>query len=394
MVHPLFLKLENHLMNDYENELELIEKWLLFSGIQDQSNEEIKHGGVYSWFDKTANTYAFLYSEITGYALTWFTYLYISTKKDIFRLKAEDAFKWLNESAFDQESGGMLCRHDGSTWRHQICAFCNGMVLNGLCNFYKISKDKRVLETAISVGDCLLQDMQKNNGSFYSKYDPFSKEASNPGGKWSLISGAFLVKLAIGLLHLSELTNISKYKLSATKLCNWGMNFQSENGRFSTSPDPLETFLHPHCYAAEGLLVAGQILNEKSYLESAKKAVTWISEFQLDNGGFPSYFSDGKFKKETSPDMTAQVLRLWLMLDENDRPKINFPRAVESILSLQSFDKQTQAYGGIMAGDAWFKETNKNKNYVGKHLNSWVSMFSAQVLRMSRNVNINPYHLV
>ena len=86
-------------MNDYENELELVEKWLLFSGIQDQSNEKIKHGGVYSWFDKTVNSYAFLYSEITGYALTWFTYLYISTKKDIFRLKAEDAFKWLNKSS-------------------------------------------------------------------------------------------------------------------------------------------------------------------------------------------------------------------------------------------------------------------------------------------------------
>ena len=61
---------------------------------------------------------------------------------------------------------------------------------------------------------------------------------------------------------------------------------------------------------------------------------------------------------------------------------------------MQSFDKQTQAYGGIMAGDACFKETNKNKNYVGQHLNSWVSMFSAQALRMSRNANINPYHLV
>ena len=92
-------------MNDHKNELELIEKWLLFSGIQDQSNEEIKHGGVYSWFDKTVNSYAFLYSEITGYALTWFTYLYISTKKDIFRLKAEDAFKWLNERAFHKNLG-------------------------------------------------------------------------------------------------------------------------------------------------------------------------------------------------------------------------------------------------------------------------------------------------
>ena len=26
------------------------------------------------------------------------------------------------------------------------------------------------------LGDCLLHDMQKNNGSFYSKYDPFPKK--------------------------------------------------------------------------------------------------------------------------------------------------------------------------------------------------------------------------
>ena len=77
MAHPLYLKLENLLMEDYRNELELVENWLVFSGIQDQSNEESKHGGVYAWFDKNINSYAFLYSEITGYALTWFTYQYI-----------------------------------------------------------------------------------------------------------------------------------------------------------------------------------------------------------------------------------------------------------------------------------------------------------------------------
>ena len=52
--------------------------------------------------------------------------------------------------------------------------------------------------------------------------------------------------------------------------------------------------------------------------------MSWISEFQLGSGGFPSYFSRGEFKRETSPDMTAQVLRFWLILDEFERPKIDF----------------------------------------------------------------------
>jgi hypothetical protein len=268
------------------------------------------------------------------------------------------------------------------------------MVLNGLCNAYKISGNEEVLRTAISVGDCLLRDMQKDNGSFYSKYDPTSNKPSNPGGKWSLISGAFLVKLAIGLLHLTKLTGNVSYQLAARKLCDWGLGFQKTNGRFSTSPNPEETFLHPHCYAAEGLLVAGRVLKEERYVESVRKAVSWISEFQLDTGGFPSYFSKGVFEKETSPDMTAQVLRLWLMLDKPERPKIDFSGAVRSILSLQSHNKRTQAYGGIMAGTAWFTGTNKNSDFVGQHINSWVSMFSAQAIRMINNHKIDPFHLV
>ena len=152
--------------------------------------------------------------------------------------------------------------------------------------------------------------------------------------------------------------------------------------------------MHPHCYAAEGMLVAGKILKEEKYLQSAHKAVLWICENQKDDGGFPSYFSEGVFRKETSPDMTAQVLRLWLMLDEFQRPKIDFSGALNSILSLQCLNKQTQAYGGIMAGDAWFNGTNKNKDFAGIHINSWVSMFSAQAIRMSNNSKIDPFHLV
>jgi uncharacterized protein YyaL (SSP411 family) len=381
-------------MNNYSNELELVENWLLQSGIQDQSKEEIKHGGVYAWYDKRINSYSFLYSEITGYHLTWLTYEYMSTKNDVCLSRANDAAMWLVERALDTQTGGVLCRHDGENWRYQICAFCNGMVLNGLCNAYKISANKKVLKTAISVGNCLLRDMQKDNGSFYSKYDPNSKEASNPGGKWSLISGAFLVKLSIGLLHLADITGDASYKEAATELCDWGLGFQKEDGRFSTSPDPEDTFLHPHCYAAEGMLVAGLILNEKRFIESAKKAVSWISNSQLDSGGFPSYYSKGLFKNQTSPDMTAQVLRLWLMLKESERPKIDFPAAMQSIISLQSTTEKSPIYGGIMAGDAWFTEVKENSGLSDEHINSWVSMFSAQAIRMSSEPMIDPFHMV
>ena len=75
------------------------------------------------------------------------------------------------------------------------------------------------------------------------------------------------------------------------------MNFKMKMVAFLLLVTPWRLFLHPHCYAAEGLLVAGQILNEKSFLESARKAVIWISEYQLDNGAFPSYFCRWEIQK-------------------------------------------------------------------------------------------------
>ena len=92
--------------------------------------------------------------------------------------------------------------------------------------------------------------------------------------------------------------------------------------------------------------------------------------------------------------MTAQVLRLWLMLKESERPKIDFSGALGSITRLQNTSKKSSIHGGIMAGDAWFTDTNENSDFTGKHINSWVSMFSAQAIRMSIEPKIDPFHMV
>ena len=47
-----------------------------------------------------------------------------------------------------------------------------------------------------------------------------------------------------------------------------------------------------------------------------------------------------------------------------------------------------------MAGDAWFTGTNDNPELGAEHINSWVSMFSAQAIRMSEESNFDPFHMV
>ena len=380
-------------MKKYEDELVRIETWMKMSGIQNKEKQS-SFGGVHAWYDQHNEKFTFLYSEITGYAVTWYISKYSFTKETIWLQKATHAANWLVEQALDQNNGGVLCRHDGDNWRKLICAFDNGMCLNGLCNIYQCTREEKYLLAAKKIGESLIFNMQKSDGSFYSKFNLESNTICDPGGKWSLISGPFLIKLSIGLMNLAKITNDTKFSDSAINLCQWGIKLQKDNGRFMTSPNANETFLHPHCYAAEGMLCAGLILKNEEYINSAVKAVEWIASEQLDDGSFPAYYNNDGFSDETSPDMTAQVLRLWCMIPSSEKPNIYPDAAIKSILQLQCVSSNVDAHGGIYAGDAWFVGNQNPTKIKRTHVNSWVSMFSSQAIAMYIYGNQNLYHLV
>jgi rhamnogalacturonyl hydrolase YesR len=382
------------LLTKFERELVRVESWMRSSGIQNQDESGINFGGVHAWYDLDCKKFAFLYSEITGYAVTWYVGKFVNSGEVEWLNKATEAADWLIDRSLDEENGGVLCRHDGEEWRSLICSFDNGMCLNGLCNIYKHTKEEKYLHAARIIGHNLINNMQKTDGSFFSKFDIESSAANNPGGKWSLISGPFLVKLSIGLLHLAEITNETVFSESAHNLCMWGLKYQTDEGRFMTSPSTEETFLHPHCYAAEGMLVAGSVLKNQEFVDSARKAVEWIASRQLDDGSFPAYYDAGGFSRETSPDMTAQVVRLWYKLPTEVRPQIDPDKAIQSILNLQTVSDIANADGGICAGDAWFVDAPKGALPVQTHVNSWVSMFSSQAIHMHIYGENNPFHLV
>ena len=50
--------------------------WLTESGIQHDGPDPSLEGGVAAWYEMDAKIYPFLYSEITGYALTAFLFLH------------------------------------------------------------------------------------------------------------------------------------------------------------------------------------------------------------------------------------------------------------------------------------------------------------------------------
>ncbi len=388
----------NTVQDDICRAVTLGERWLLQSGIQEQQTDAPMYGGVRRDYDRPNALFSFFYTEITGYAVTTLLYLYQLHPDPVYLERARDAAEWLLTRAREPQTGALRCRFyptgweqhtclrcrfHSTGWAQHACAFDNGMCLNGLVNMFRFTGEGRYLTAALELGTWLVDTMQAADGSLFAKYDVHSRTPYNPDGKWSQMSGSFLLKVAIGLLNLAEASNDARYTQAARALCEWGATFQEADGRFQTSP-PGDTFLHPHCYAAEGLLVAGRALDEPRWLQAAARAVAWISPHQLPSGGFPAFFEGGKFIPVESPDTTAQVLRLWLLLDHDERPALDEEAAVRRIIAGQAVgSEKKEVVGGFVVGDAWFHR--EPHDHTGQHVNSWISMFSLQALSLVHN---------
>ena len=360
-------------MNLDEN-IELAKQWLLNSGIQNLDGE---HKGAFnSWYDINKNNYEYAYSEITGYGINMLMFLYSLEKDEIFLERAKLAADWLINKA-KHKSGGILTRYFydkssfmGSFENEEIFSFDCGMVLNGMTSLYKISKDKKYLEFCEELANFMINKMQKQDGSFYAVYDAKNNKLIDDGEKWSTQSGCLHAKLSIGLINLYEITKNNKYLESSKKICDYSLQYLKDNGRFVTFSKTGDTLFHPHCYAAEGLYVAGNYFNNKEYLSAAEKSSLYLFSIQLENGGIPQLFKNNKLIEFERTDILAQSLRMGILFsDKIDNDKLK--KLATRLLEFQNLKGEQK--GGFIYG-----YDDSRKKY--EHVNSWCTMFALQAL--------------
>ena len=58
-------------------------KWLIDSGIQNSNKNRNYQGAFNAWFNIKSNKYSYLYSEISGYLITFMVFQYQITKKNL-----------------------------------------------------------------------------------------------------------------------------------------------------------------------------------------------------------------------------------------------------------------------------------------------------------------------
>ncbi len=352
------------------NSFDLATQWLSISGIQSEL------GGFYAWYNLKEKTYSYIYSEITGYAITTLLFLYNISKDNVLILNAEKAANWIIESSM-HSCGGVrtrLYRNDESEDKlysfsgDKIFSFDTGMVLYGMINLYKLTGNRRYLKASKMLGDFLIDRMQNKNGSLGAIYDYKSGEIINSPDKWSMQAGAFHAKVSLGLVDLFEVTQNGKYQDAAIKLCEYVISTQEKSGRFITDNVFQTTNIHPHCYSAEGLLYTGASFGISSFLESAERATAWTFKNVSAKGINELYNqSTGKINEFQRCDIVAQVLRLGIIFSLNH--KIDTLKSI--LLEYQYLGEEREQRGGFL-----FAKT-------GYDVNSWCTMFAIQALALA-----------
>ena len=363
-------------------------RWLLYSGIRIKNGSN--KGAIYGWKNLNPPSYPFIYSEITGYAITSYVYIYSELLDYEALSAAKDCAYWLIQNISKNKSSTSFLLPAGvievpnfnqkGDLSNQIYAFDNGMVILGLLNLYKVTKDQNLLTAAEKIAKSLVDvffDGSKLVAVLDRSCNTISSDScrDNHGIKWSCVSGPYHSKLSLCLLELSSLTNNNYYADISDSLCKFALKLQHADGRFITNPDQENiTFLHPHLYACEGLIYAGIRHSNNDFLLAGIKGIVWaMNQINLSTGGLPRNTVEGSSEQS---DCMAQLLRLLIICDSQIQEFMKNSNYVRSAI-----EKIHQRLMDFYLAEGTDRGGIRYQNCLDTAC-SWCTMFTMQALRL------------
>ena len=372
--------------------------WITNSGIQNNNKKDKNYGGYYAWINEKTNKYSYLYSEITGYLITFHCFIYSLNKNQKNLIAAEAAAMWLiNRAQFS--FGGFKCLElvdkdlkilDKSSLSY---SFDNGVILNGLVNLYKITKKKKYLNSAIKCANWLVS-CSSEKGIIKPVYNISKSKFINNKKSWSMRPGSYHTKISIGLFNIYSVTKKVEYLNIANKVIKNSIRSQKKNGMFLSTPDHVN--LHPHCYAAEGIWVAANYFKKDVYYKSVISAVEWIKKNSKNNLPPRLFFNKKKIIYDYRIDAISQFLRLMLILDIDKKTKQK-KSLTENILNLILKNCSNSSKKKFKGGFYWGMQSNgDNANCINTWTTSFVlqALVYLQIIKSNKKIKLNPFHII
>lgn len=312
-------------------------RWVLESGIQEVCGEDA--GAFWSWEDP--NNPGFLYSEVTGYGISAFCLPLSWDERAMDRARL--AADWLFERA--RTGRVYACRKVGGRFATHACTFDNGVILRGLCALCARTGERKYLDAVRALADWVVDEMQHPSGFLNTRMDLQAQVVLPFGDRWSSRPGAYQAKAAFALLHAARVACEARWTRAATRVCEWALREQGQDGRFVTDSASGGTYLHAHAYAVEGLAACGALLGRTDFLDAARRGLRWAVSLVEDWGRLPAHFDPNRgMGEEERSDAIAQVLRLVLCL-EGPAPIADILAA--RLIAFQCRDADSRRYGGF-----------------------------------------------
>jgi hypothetical protein len=230
------------------NLLERAGRWFLDSGIQEPN------GGVarYYRFDVCRN--ARVSTEITGYAVSTFVWLFELTGDEEYLDAAHRSARFLSEDAWDPELHIFPFEHGLGAGAPEPLAyfFDSGIIARGLLSLWRTSRQERWLDAAQRAGESMLQDFGPAADRHPILRLP-SKEPLPYGPQWSRKPGCYQLKSALAWHDLGQATADRRFSAAFEEALAAAL---ASHDRFLPGETPEKTMdrLHAYCYFLEALV--------------------------------------------------------------------------------------------------------------------------------------------
>ena len=258
--------------------------WQTTAPIRVERLDSTGHGAILHGFDERRGGPLGIYTEITGYAVSLFIFL--------FRLGREEHQKMATSAAdylvrIQQKSGEYPQLPDPADEQGSSSAYSFDVAacIVGLARLNMVYPGGGYIDSALAAARWLLT-LQRPDGSFFAMM--VNGERRDPGGFYG--DGSCIhAKNAIALLELHAASGNEEYRRAARRVCEHTLTLQASDGAFRCGPEVPYIFSHAHAYACEGLLYAGAILGEERFTLAAHRGIDWLARNQEDDGGWLSY---------------------------------------------------------------------------------------------------------
>ena len=297
------------------------------------------HGEVWSWHNPEHPGY--LYPEAGGLWLALMAREPETPPTALDRVAA-----WLGEG----EQRGTIGR-DGTSY-----LFDRGMVLAG-----RLAWARRRGTDAMTEHDTVLAILD----------DLEAQHPTSPplhGERWSRRFGPHLLKLALPLSTWAERHETRPSRALDLSMMLTTLGPTLDDGRVLTTRPEEPTYLHAHCYAAEGLWRLSTTLPDPLAHEAralAERAASWLASVQRPDGGLPPWHDGERGWGSAPADVAAQAVRLWCGLDRT--------RHRDAIDRALAFLGRLSRPGGGMR----YHEHSDDQN-------TWATLFTVQALDFAR----------